>query len=312
MWFDTDAPEDNPIPDGYSTSLDTFRKLLLIRSWCPDRVLPQSLKYITESMGKKYAEGVILNLEEMWQESNIRVPMICFLSVGSDPTHSIEALAKKHGLSECVTLLNWSVSPYLVFTYSLFPTASGSVSMGQGQEVHARRLLQQCQQQVTVFPYCCWMCVHHSAPSSPQGGWVLLQNTHLGLGFLEELLLSVLETENVHETFRLWLTTEVHNKYPINLLQASIKFTFEPPQGMRAGVLRTYTNMSQEQLDYSNLPQWKPMLYTVAFLHSTVQERRKFGPLGWNIPYEFNQGDLNASTQYVMNLLDDLDLKRVS
>ena len=30
-WFDTDAPEDSPIPDGYENSLDTFRKLLLIR-----------------------------------------------------------------------------------------------------------------------------------------------------------------------------------------------------------------------------------------------------------------------------------------
>ena len=30
-WFDTDAPEESPIPDGYSTSLDTYRKLLLIR-----------------------------------------------------------------------------------------------------------------------------------------------------------------------------------------------------------------------------------------------------------------------------------------
>ena len=164
--------------------------------------------------------------------------------------------------------------------------------MGQGQEVHARRLLQQCQQ---------------------QGGWALLQNTHLaGLEFLDELLLSVLETENIHEEFRIWLTTEVHPKYPINLLQASIKYTFEPPQGVKAGLKRTYTNISQEQLDYSNLVQWKPMLYTVAFLHTTVQERRKFGPLGWNIPYEYNQGDLNASTQYVMNMLDDLDLKVVS
>ena len=172
------------------------------------------------------------------------------------------------------------------------PSAFGFVSMGQGQEVHARRLLQQCQQ---------------------QGGWALLQNTHLaGLEFLDELLLSVLETENIHEEFRLWLTTEVHPKYPINLLQASIKYTFEPPQGVKAGLKRTYTSMTQEQLDYSNLTQWKPMLYTVAFLHTTVQERRKFGPLGWNIPYEYNQGDLNASTQYVMNLLDDLDLKKVS
>ena len=101
MWFDTDAPEESPIPDGYNNSLDTFRKLLMIRSWCPDRVLPQALKYISESMGRKYAEGVILNLEEMWQESTKRVPMICFLSMGSDPTNSIEALSKKHDYSEC-------------------------------------------------------------------------------------------------------------------------------------------------------------------------------------------------------------------
>ena len=105
MWFDTDAPEESPIPEGYNTSLDTFRKLLMIRAWCPDRVLPQSLKYISERMGVKYAEGVILNIEEMWEESNIRIPMICFLSMGSDPTNNIEALAKKHNLSECLGLL---------------------------------------------------------------------------------------------------------------------------------------------------------------------------------------------------------------
>ena len=140
---------------------------------------------------------------------------------------------------------------------------------------------------------------------------MLLQNTHLCLDFLDEVLQSVLETPNVNPTFRLWLTTEVHPKYPINLLQASIKYTFEPPQGVKAGLKRTYTNTSQEQLDYSNLPQWKPLLYCIAFLHTTVQERRKFGPLGWNIPYEYNQGDYNASTQYVMNMLDALDLKKV-
>ena len=49
-------------------------------------------------MGKKYAEGVILDMEAMWEESNLRVPMICFLSLGSDPTNAIEQLAKKKEL----------------------------------------------------------------------------------------------------------------------------------------------------------------------------------------------------------------------
>ena len=70
------------------------------RSWCPDRVLPQAQRYISESMGVKYAEGVILNVEKMWEESNKRVPMICFLSMGSDPTNSIDMLSRKHNLSK--------------------------------------------------------------------------------------------------------------------------------------------------------------------------------------------------------------------
>ncbi|XP_027145030.1 dynein heavy chain 8, axonemal isoform X2 [Larimichthys crocea] len=262
-WVNLDAPEEGVIPE--YNSLDVFHKLLLIRSWCPDRTLSQARKYVAESLGMRFAEPVLLNLHSTWEESDPRTPLICFLSMGSDPTEQIEALAKKLEL-EC-----------------------RAISMGQGQEVHARKLIQ---------------------TSMSQGGWVLLQNCHLGLDFMDELLETISTAETMHDSFRVWITTEPHNLFSITLLQSSIKFTNDPPQGVRAGLKRTFVGISQNQLEVSNLPMWKPMLYSVAFLHTAVQERRKFGPLGWNIPYEFNSADFTASVEFVERHLDDCGPKK--
>ncbi|KAK4873406.1 hypothetical protein RN001_015435 [Aquatica leii] len=264
-WYEKDKPEEEEIPCGYHKSLDVFRKLLLVRSWSPDRTLSQARKYIMDSLGLQYGEPPILDLEATWGESTSDVPLICILSIGSDPSPQIQQLAKIKDIP------------------------IRSVSMGQGQEIVAREMMESAMQ---------------------NGGWVLLQNMHLSLSFASELIGMITDGENVDETFRLWLTTEVHEQFPIALLQMSIKYTNEPPQGIRASLKRTYQNISQDFLDYSSQLQWPPLLYAVAFLHTIVQERRKFGPLGWNIPYEFNQADFAASVQFIQNHLDDMDPKK--
>jgi dynein heavy chain len=141
------------------------------------------------------------------------------------------------------------------------------VSMGQGQERNARNAI---------------------TKAMSEGGWALLQNCHLGLSYMAELveLLSSDSVQEFHEDGRIWLTVEQSNSFPLFLLQNSIKITNEPPKGIKAGLYKTFTSLiTQEFLERVEHENWKTMIYVMAFLHSVVLERRKFGPLGWCIPY---------------------------
>jgi len=90
------------------------------------------------------------------------------------------------------------------------------------------------------------------------------------------------------------LSADPSKGIPISLLDRSIKLTNEPPTGLKNNMVRAWTYFSKEEIEEKE-GKVKSILFALCFFHSTLLERRRFGPKGWNMSYPFSIGDLRDS-----------------
>ncbi|KAH8072852.1 dynein light chain binding protein [Aureococcus anophagefferens] len=270
-WLGAVDPSAAPLPDPFEASVTKFSKLIIVKALRDEFTLQAVNNFVRYAFGDDLADAPSGKMDEIYDDLDNATPCIFILSKGTDPTGMLFKLAKQKNYSDRLQL----------------------VSLGQGQGPAAAALVDR---------------------GTRSGDWVLLQNCMLAKSWMHDLELMVFELgehrEKNHPDFRLFLTSSPAPYFPVSVLQNGVKMTNEPPKGIRANLIRSYQNLVKpdEWETCKKSDAYKRLLSGLCFFHANVLERRKFGPLGWNIRYAFDESDLETSMAIMRRFLDEQEV----
>ncbi|CAI9733108.1 dynein heavy chain 6, axonemal-like isoform X2 [Octopus vulgaris] len=237
----------------FNKRLTPFQKLIFIKTFQEEKTILAITNFVCENLGQVYIESPALSLPDLYNDMRKNIPLIFILSSGSDPMGAFLKFAKD---KEYLSRLQ-------------------AISLGQGQGPIAQTMIKD---------------------ATTLGNWVFLQNCHLAQSWMpsmENIIRNLVESpDEIHDDFRLFLSSMPAKHFPISVLQNSIKVTNEPPKGLRANLKRTIGTITTAFFEEHILTRgWCKLVFGICFFHAIVQERKKFGPLGWNIRYDFADSD---------------------
>jgi len=253
------------IPSNLIINIEPFHKLLFFKTLGTDRLSQIITEYISDNLGTEFTRSPPFDLKQSYKNTKPQTPLLFILSQGADPRENLLRLAAEMKMDNRIK----------------------TRSLGQGQGPEAERTIQ---------------------GAITRGEWVYLQNCHLSLSWLPELenIVARLSTEEPHKDFRLFLSSMPSKGFPVSILRNSIKVTNEPPRGIRAHLLRLFGSLKNDDYESCTKPRpWKKLLFGLSFFHAIIQERKKFGPLGFNKVYEWTETDYSVSVSYLRMFLDE-------
>ena len=264
--YDSTAPQDEPFAGEWEGRLKGMSRICLLRCLRSDKLTIGIQRFIIETSGEQFMKPPQFDLELSYNDSNNATPLVFILSPGSDPMTPLLKLAKQ------------------------MKVEVGYTSLGQGQGPIAAKLIEKAR---------------------AEGGWAVMQNCMLAPSWMNDLerICESFTKDNSHDKFRLWCTTYPTPDFPVSVLQNGVKMTNEPPSGLRANIAGSYAidpiGDSVFFESCSKPEQFRALCFNLCFFHAVIQERRTYGPLGWNIPYEFNMSDLSICARQLVQFLDD-------
>ncbi|XP_052105179.1 cytoplasmic dynein 1 heavy chain 1-like isoform X5 [Mytilus californianus] len=280
-WLESAAPEqdviqlweeDKPMnPTGKAVN-----GLLLIQALRPDRLTAMARVFVEKSLGPAFLHSgeKELNLSDIVEnEIKANTPVLMCSVPGYDASGWVDDLA---------TELGKQITPIAIGSSEGFTQAEKVINA-----------------------------------SSKSGRWVMLKNVHLAPQWLVQLE-KKLHNLTPHPSFRLFLTMEINPKIheqgfkiPTNLLRAGRAFVFEPPPGVSANLLRTFSTVPASRM--CKAPNERSRLYfLLAWLHAIVQERMRYTPLGWAKKYEFTESDLKVACDMLDTWIDSVAMGRTN
>lgn len=252
--FDSNEADTYPLPGEWAEKASPMQRLIITRCFRIDKVAPAIQHFVKHYIGERYIIVPQFDLMDAYKDSDCLTPLIFINSAGSDPMNDLLRFAETMRMSKKLD----------------------KVSLGQGQGKKAEELIRSARE---------------------RGQWVLLQNCHLASSWMPvlETIVESFSADTVKKEFRLWLTSMPSSSFPVAVLQTAVKMTNEPPMGLRANVTRSYYGFTNEDLEHDTmLDDFKKLVFSFCLFHGVIQERRRFGSLGFNISYEFNDSDRNV------------------
>lgn len=277
-WYSNSMPEQEPLPGEWDTKCDVLRKMILVKTVRPDRVLFSAQMFVQEKLGPEYVSPPGFDIKELHRSSSKTIPIIFILSPGTDPLSMLQQLSEEEGI------------PLM------------QVSLGQGQEKKAKdKINEGARNGNWLFLANC----HLSLDFLKDLEKIIETNEQQKNDINDNFRLWLSSAPHPKFPISILQKCVKQTSEPPKGVKASMLRIYN---SMPADKLK---NTMIQNTAVNVLEHYKKAVFGLTWFHAICIERKRFKNLGWNVVYDFNDSDWETADNILQMYIDkESEIKR--